>query len=237
MGPTRAALLRYRRYLAETYLPRARASLGLGDLPNGAACYRAMVRRYASLDEAPEHLFARAEAASDEGLRDVLDAGASVYGTRDLAELLAKARSDPAERYSSPAEMLADARDTAARARRAFAPLFLALPSQPLSVEPYPAGQRGLGLPPRYRPSGDPTVPAITWVPDERFAAMPRALLRTTILHEGIPGHHLIGARRAAAPGHPLVRIAYQAAFDEGWAVYSEGLAAAAGMPPRPPDG
>jgi uncharacterized protein (DUF885 family) len=103
-----------------------------------------------------------------------------------------------------------------------------------LSVEPYPAGQRGLGLPPRYRPSGNPSVPAITWVPDERFAAMPRALLRTTILHEGIPGHHLIGARSAAAARHPLVRIAYQAAFDEGWAVYSEGLAAAAGMPPSP---
>lgn len=233
-GPARAAMLRYRRYLAETYLPRARATLGVDGLPNGAACYRGMIRRFTSLDEAPEHLFARAEAASDEGLRDALQAGAQVYGTTNLTELLAKARSDPAEHYSSPAEMMADARDTAAQARRAFLPLFVALPTQGLSVEPYPASQRGLGLPPRYRPSGDPAVAAITWVPDERFASMPRGLLRSTILHEGIPGHHLVGARMAAARRHPLMKIAYQFAYDEGWAVYSEGLADAAGMPPSP---
>jgi uncharacterized protein (DUF885 family) len=233
-GPVRAALTRYRHYLQETYLPRSRGTLGLSELPNGPACLRARIRRYTSLDLSVEQLFAMAEHANDQGLLDALVAGSARYGTRDLAMLLSKARSDPAERYNSAAEMLEDSRATAEQARRAFAPQFLTIPTQALAVEPYPEGKRNLGLPPRYISSGNVSVPATTWVPDDRFASMPRGVMRRTILHEGIPGHHFVGARRAGRVVHPLLRLAYQPAFDEGWALYSEGLADTAGMAPSP---
>jgi uncharacterized protein (DUF885 family) len=67
-------------------------------------------------------------------------------------------------------------------------------------------------------------------VSDDRFDAMPRAVLRSTTLHEGIPGHHLVAARMAGRTGHPLTRLAYQGAFDEGWALYAESLADEAGQ-------
>ena len=229
-GPNQRALRRYRSYLNDTYLPRARTTLGLNALPNGPACYRALVRRYTSLSEAPEQFLAKVEAANLAGVAAAIKAGEPHYRTRDARELLRKAREDPAQRYSSSAEMLADAQQTALRAPGDFRSFFLRMPTQELKVQPYPEGRRGLGLPMRYFASGSPSVPAVTWVSDDRFDAMPRAVLRSTILHEGIPGHHLVGARMAGRPGHPLTRLAYQAAFDEGWALYAESLAHEAGL-------
>jgi uncharacterized protein (DUF885 family) len=229
-GPNREALRRYRSFLAETYLPRARTTMGLNALPNGPACYRAFFRRHTSLTEPPEQFLAKVEAANLAGVAAGIEAGAAHYGTRDARELLRKAREDPAEHYSSSAEMLADAQQTAIRARQDYAPFFLRMPGQELKVQPYPEGRRGLNLPMRYFASGDPAVPATTWVSDDRFDAMPRAVLRSTIFHEGIPGHHMVGARMAERAGHPLLRLAYQGAFDEGWALYAERLALEAGL-------
>lgn len=233
-GTNLGALRRYRDFLRDFYLPRSRTSLGVNALPEGEACYRALARRYTGLDEPIETTLARVEAANSQGLADALEAGAGHYGTRNPVELLRKAREDPAELYASSQEMMADARETAERARRAFAPLFVAIPAQGLIVQPYPEGRRGLGLPFRYFASGVPSIPATTWVPDERFAVTPRAVVRSTILHEGLPGHHMIGGRMAGRAIHPLRKVAYQGAFDEGWALYSESLAREAGMTPSP---
>lgn len=230
-GPHRQAWRRYRAFLSDTYLPRARTTLGLNALPNGPACYRALVRRFTSLSDDPEVLLAKLEATNLNGVAAAVAAGGKHYGTPEPRALLRKAREDPAERYSTPAEMLAEAQQTATRAPRDFARFFLEMPRQELKVQPYPEGRRGLGLPMRYFASGTVSVPAVTWVSDDRFDSMPRAALRSTILHEGIPGHHMVGGRMAGRTGHhPLTRLAYQAAFDEGWALYAEGLADEAGL-------
>jgi uncharacterized protein (DUF885 family) len=49
-GAILPALRRYRAFLAETYLPRARIATALSALPNGSACYRALVRSATTLD-------------------------------------------------------------------------------------------------------------------------------------------------------------------------------------------
>ena len=50
------ALRRYRNYLADEYSQRARTSVGLVANPGGAACFRALIRRYTTLDVAPSRL-------------------------------------------------------------------------------------------------------------------------------------------------------------------------------------
>lgn len=50
------ALRRYRNYLADEYSPRARTSVGLVANPGGAACFRAQIRRYTTLDISPSQL-------------------------------------------------------------------------------------------------------------------------------------------------------------------------------------
>ena len=223
-GALYPALARYRDFLAKEYLPAARVSLSIADLPGGSDCYRALARRYTTLDRSPEELLAMAEAANAAGVARIKELGQRRYGISDPAEILQKARLEPSEKYQSPDEMLAEARGVVAESRTAFAPLFRSLPDQEVAVEPYPPHQQGLGLDARYDHSEDPSVPAIYRIPVERFAGATRAGNITTSWHEGIPGHHLIFGRRAGKKLHALRRMVISSAFNEGWAQYAETL-------------
>ena len=218
------ALARYQAFLASEYLGASRKTLGIAALPDGAQCYRALARRYTTLDRSPEELFAMAEAADAAGVARIRMLGQRRYGTDDVAEILRKARAEPSEKYRSPEEMLAEARRTVTESRSVFAPFFRSLPDQALSVEPYPPHQQGLGLDARYDHSEDPEAPAIYRIPLERFDRVARSGNITTSWHEGLPGHHLLFGRRAGKAIHPLRRIIISPAFNEGWAQYAEGL-------------
>src|SRR4029450_3766022 len=50
------ALRRYRDFLQAEYLPEARESTGASALPEGARCYRALLRRFTTLDLSPDAL-------------------------------------------------------------------------------------------------------------------------------------------------------------------------------------
>jgi uncharacterized protein (DUF885 family) len=60
------ALRRYRDFLRSDYLPRARSTTAVAALPNGEACYRASVRRYATVDMDATAVPLYAERVADE---------------------------------------------------------------------------------------------------------------------------------------------------------------------------
>lgn len=222
------ALARYRDYLRDEYLPRARSSLALSALPCGADGYRAALRRYTALDVAPDdvHAFALAELERVEAeLRPV---ALRAMGTDDLAEVCRRLRTTDAYRYTSAEEMLADARGIVARARERLPAWFAALPNAPVGVEPMSGA--------------DVSSPGGVYVPpaDDRPAAFqanthPSAMLtrvraESVILHETVPGHHLQLALARERGAHPLTRVMGNSGFVEGWAVYAESLADEMGL-------
>ncbi len=222
------ALARYRDYLRDEYLPRARPSLAISALPCGVDGYHAAVRRSTALDVAPDevHAFALAELVRAEAEMRAL--APRVMGTDDLAEVRHRLRTAPEVRYASADEMLATARDVVARAWERLPAWFGALPEGRVGVEPMPGadGSSPGGL---YVPAADDR-PATFQANMHPSAMLTRARAESVILHETVPGHHLQLALARERGAHPLTRVMGNSGFVEGWAVYAESLADEMGL-------
>jgi uncharacterized protein (DUF885 family)/imidazolonepropionase-like amidohydrolase len=225
------ALRRYRAFLADEYLPRARADIGLGGIPDGRACYAAQLRSYTSLDLDPDELTrisVRESAAVDSALRPLLD---SLVGPMPLAAAKRAVRTDPRFRYRSAEEMLALSREVLARAEAAAPRVFARVPQVPLVVEATPAYLERSDAPARYLRSPRPGAPATYYLNTYRASEQPRMNAVVSAAHEGIPGHHL-ETTYAPRPDDPIRRDLWTPAFREGWGMYAEPLAGEMGLYP-----
>jgi uncharacterized protein (DUF885 family)/alpha-beta hydrolase superfamily lysophospholipase len=212
------ALRRYREFLADEYAPRARTSVGVGALPDGATCFRALIRRYTTLDVPPAQLGASGRA--------MLEADDALVLRRRQVQLIA----DTANRFLTSAEALGAMRDALTRAAGAAPRWFGRLPEILVpSVDSMPDG--GHADPDaQYVPGGRDEPPRV-------YVNVPRLLepggrlqAERLAFHEGVPGHHLQIALARSADAHPLNRVLSNTAFGEGWAVYASNLAAEMGL-------
>src|SRR5258705_12368776 len=112
---------RYREFLRTEVMPKARPQekAGLSYLPGGADCYRKQIRIQTSLDMAPEaiHQLGLAEVAKVRAY--LAELAARALGTRDIAEIQRRLRTDPTTHFSNAAKGQAKARDALARAQTA----------------------------------------------------------------------------------------------------------------------
>jgi len=80
-------------------------------------------------------------------------------------------------------------------------------------------------------PTMDGSVPGIYWINLKSVEANPKFGLKTLTYHEAVPGHHWQIALNLAQEELPLLRrIAPYNAYVEGWALYSEQVAAEMGL-------
>lgn len=225
------AVRRYRDFLVNEYAPKARDSVGLSVLPDGAACYAAQLRNFTTLDRTPQAVYdlgQKTVAANEAGVADL---GQRVFGTRDIKTILAKVEKAKDNHFKSEAELLDFSRGMLARARELSAPLFEALPAQPAIIQPLPDYQRGSGLSAHYIPSGDPNKPGEYRIPLENWKKDTRGSAEITLVHETWPGHHLQIALANGLPArHTVTKLSFNSAYIEGWGRYSERLAEEAGI-------
>ena len=212
------ALRRYRDFLANEYLPRARSSVGLAALPNGAACFRALVRRYTTLDTATQAL----EAIG----RDLL-AGADVEAIRARQRMLL---ADSANQFRSSREALTSMTDALRRAAAAAPRWFRRVPSPLVPVVDSMPDAGSVDPDALYVP-GNGTAPPRVYVNVPRVLEPGGRLYAERLaFHEGIPGHHFQISLQQTADVHPLDRLLWNAGWGEGWAVYASNLADEMGL-------
>jgi uncharacterized protein (DUF885 family) len=225
------ALQRYRNFLRDEYLPRARTSLGVSALPDGVACYRALARAATTLDRAPQTVVAIGEKAVAENLDTVRALGRQLYGTGDVGTIIARTGQAEDNHFASQQALIDFSAATVEAARLKSIPLFGQLPDQSVVVEPPPAHERGSGLSSHYDPEPDRTRPAVYRINIDNWQADTRGAAEITAVHETWPGHHLQMALAAGLGNqHRLSRLVYNAAYVEGWARYAESLAEEAGI-------
>jgi uncharacterized protein (DUF885 family) len=142
-------------------------------------------------------------------------------GTGDPAEFRARLRADTSLRYTSVAEIVADAVATLARAEAEAPCWFARLPRtacRAVAVEagpmayytaPSPGGERGGTF---FYMTADPSA----WA---------RYQLEVTTFHEAVPGHHLQLALAQELDLHPVLGELEVTSYVEGWGLYAERLA------------
>lgn len=220
------ALKRYRDFMSQDYLPAARDTLGLDALPNGAACYQAMLRHHTTLDRTPAEVVATGEAAVARNLSEIAAIGQARFGSRDLPAILKAMQAAPENRFASPKELVDFSNLVLARTIVLSASAFESLPHQPTAIEPLPEMQAGSGVPAHYKPQNDPAKRGLYILPLDHWKTDTKGEAEIAVVHETIPGHHLQTALTKELVGQsPLLQISRNTAYVEGWGRYAERLA------------
>lgn len=225
------ALIAYRDFLRDEYLLKARDDLSIKAIPDGEACYEALLRQYHTAAIGGKTTFERGKATVDANRKAVIARGETMFGESDFATILHHTKADPANRFRSEQEPIDFTRAFAPVAREKIAPFFSKLPEQELVVEPFPDFLKGSGQSSRYEPKPATDGAATFRIDTDDWAMQTRGEAEIVLVHEGWPGHHLQIATAYAVEGlHPVTRLLGSTAYIEGWARYAEGLAEEAGL-------
>lgn len=226
------ALRRYRDFLADTYLPQARDSIAVSDLPDGEACYRAFLRTETTLDRSPRAVFDLGQQTVSANEAEILRLGGKLYGTSDIAATLAAAKANPQEKFASKDDLLSFSREFMARAKSATAAqLIAALPVQDVVIEHERDFEEQAAVSSHLDIQPDVSKPEIYRIELNNWASQTRAEAEIVVVHETVPGHHLqIALARELSPPGQLSKLVSNAAYQEGWARYAEALGEEAGI-------
>jgi uncharacterized protein (DUF885 family) len=141
-------------------------------------------------------------------------------------------------RYPNPTsdesreQIMEDIKGILSDAQKRSALLFDKRPKSPVVAQPYPRFSEANQAASYYPPALDGSRPGTFQYP-RRLEEMTKFGLRTLVYHETVPGHHFqIGLEfeDSALPGFRRVgALGIISAFDEGWGLYAERLAAESG--------
>ena len=219
------AIERFADYIEEDYLPQAREELALTVHPNGAECYRALVRSFTTIAPSPDaiHETGLQQVAMIRGeMQEILD---QHYNGEAIESFLQRLNEDPEFTFTSSEEILTHARQSLTGIRELMPQLFGVLPKADVIIEPYPA-YRSSGTGEYWSSSEDGERPGIFFVPVTEPTKRSRIVQQSLLYHETLPGHHLQGAIALELGDrvHPIARYLWNDGYSEGWALYSERL-------------
>lgn len=224
----RPALGRYRDTLVEEVLPAARPDdrPGICHLDGGEEAYQQLVWAHTSTDLTPGDVHDIGLAQVERLAGEYRELAGPLTGTSDVGEILARLRGDPDLHYRSAEDLVADAERALARATAEAPRAFHRVPRASCSAEATERGALAYYSSPA-EPGGQGTFFFNT--------ADPRSWgtfeIESTTFHEGVPGHHFQLALALETEGlHPVHSRLYLAAFNEGWALYTERLADELGL-------
>jgi len=229
------ALTRYRDFLRDEYLPRARINVSIESHPRGRECYRGLIFSNVTITADPNALYdiAVEKVAAERDLAVRL--GKKIYGdkAKDWNSLAALMRADPRNRFASKEEVREYTERTYERAHAAAARMVLTPPAAKVKLEPFPEFQQASAPGGQYLPAADDGSRPATYyyrnVPHDLY----KASLQNVILHETLPGHHLqiaFLAEHGRKENHPIARLLFFSGPGEGWASYSEDFAREIGL-------
>jgi uncharacterized protein (DUF885 family) len=219
-------------FVESTYLPACRDSVGLRDTPDGPAHYALLVRHYTTTDATPDaiHALGLEEVARNREAMDKIRV--KVGFTGDLPAFFKAVRADPKLKCTSE-KMIVDGHKAIIAMMQANLPrLFGKIPSTPIEVRPFDPIRAKSAPGGEYLPvPSDGSRPGIFFVNASDPTTRPTYTMQALAYHEAVPGHHFQMSLSLESPGRPpFRRYFYLPAFDEGWALYSEGLPGEIGL-------
>jgi uncharacterized protein (DUF885 family) len=225
---------------------RGRAEAGVWAQPDGEALYAANIRSVGDSRLSPAEIHKlgldQVRLVSSRLTARLRQLG---YGKGPLRQRLDALAKDPKQHFEDSdagRAALLDHLRGLVRDMEARQPTFLKqamIPTQHLEIRAVPAATQDSAPGGYYDgPSLDGSRPGIYWINLRDMAGIHRYALPTLSYHEGVPGHHTQGATALALPQAPMMlRIASFNAYQEGWALYAERLAAELGVYAKDPAG
>jgi len=205
-------------FMRSEYLVKARDTLAASKLPDGAAYYQAMIRKFTTLDLKPEqiHQIGLDEVARIKALQLTTMAKTGFKGT--LPEFMIFLRTDPQFYAKTPRELLMTAAYIVKKADLKLKETIGTLPRFRHGILPVPDA-----LAPIY--TGGRGGLESCMFNTYNLPARPLYTLPSLVLHECTPGHSFQAALALEAPARPAFRNeTYFSGYGEGWGLYLEWL-------------
>ena len=222
-------------YLAEIR-PSAPHEAGIWRLPRGAELYAAMIRHMTDSERSPADVH---QVGLDEVERITSEMDAILrsegYTEGSVGERMQRLNVEERFVYPNTAEgkaaLIEDARTQIEGISKVLPQWFATRVNYPVEVRAVPEYSQDSAPTGYYNPPAkDGSRPGVYWLNVRDTAVHPRFALPTLTYHESIPGHHLHFATAIDQDVPPLVTAIWSNAAGEGWALYSEQLAAEMGM-------
>ena len=216
-------------FMKNEYLPKARSTFSLSDLPNGKALFdyaiKVHTRTGLSADEIHEIGLRGLEQITIQRQEHLKQIGF----TGTIAEFNQKMQTDRSLRWYTAAEVERDLRENLEYIKPLLPRLFHPFPEVRYDMKPvepfreasFPAGQY-------FAPTIDLTRPGIFYYNTFNVGTegVRKFVMPSLAFHEVVPGHHFGAVLTRLNKKLPDFRRYFMhAAFDEGWARYAEELA------------
>lgn len=215
-----------RDFLRDEYLPRTRASVGLDQLPNGAAWYAFRVREQTTSDMTPAQIHELGLAEVERIQKEIRKVMEALRFNGELNVFFDYANTDSRFEFPTEAALLAYYKGLAARVELGIPKLFSVQPKAQFEIRPVEAFRAQAQAAGSYqRPSADGTRPGIFYVNTYDLPSRKTWSAESLFLHEAIPGHHFQIAIQQELEDVPAFRrFGRFTAFSEGWGLYAESL-------------
>ncbi len=226
------ALRKLRDYLVHTYIPGARESIAMSDLPDGRAWYAYILKTSTTTDLTPEqiHQLGLAEVKRIRGEMDALIAATGFQGS--FADFCHFLRTDPRFFYDRPEDLLTGYRDITKRIDPQLVKLFGKLPRLPYGVRAVPEST-AKSQTTAYYANGSLAAGRPGWFTVNTYdlKSRPKWEMEALASHESVPGHHIMYALIEELGELPDWRKwDVYPAMSEGWALYAESLGGKIGL-------
>ena len=232
LGPAYAAFVAAAKSIAAT----VKRDHGVGALPDGAAFYNERTAYHTTLKKpaAEIHKLGLSEVARLSADMRRLKAKLGFRGS--LKAFYADLRSNPRYLYPNTDEgralYLARALELELQANAALPAVFGTLPKAGIAVkrmEPFLESGQTIAF--YNQPSPDGSRPGVVFYNLASMATLPKWQMAALAFHEGIPGHHLQISIAQETKNIPDFRkYSFFTSYVEGWALYTESLAAEMGL-------
>jgi uncharacterized protein (DUF885 family) len=219
----------FREALRQT-LPDARSEerCGLSWLDGGDEAYAATLRYFTTTDKSAEEIHEIGLAQVRKLADEYRALGPEVVGTDDLEQIFEAMRTDPKLHFERADEMVEQSKVALARAEAVMGEWFEVVPKAPCAVEGVTVGAKAF----YFAPATDGSRGGTFFINTEDAETWGRFELEAMAFHEGVPGHHLQLAIASELPDSvpEFRKHLHNAAYAEGWGLYSERLSDEMGL-------
>jgi uncharacterized protein (DUF885 family) len=220
-------------FLQSEYLPKARMSSGINDLPGGEKLYTYLVKYWTTTNKTPYEIY-HTGTAEVKRIRDVMEQVKNqVQFKGSLVSFFSYMNTDRRFMpFTSADEILTAFRKIQATIDPNLKKMFTLTPETKFEIRQTEAFRAASASPEYYPGLPDGSRPGIFYIPIVDATKFNTASgMESLFLHEAIPGHHYqmsIQSENTSLPA--LRRFIWYGAYGEGYALYCESLGKELGL-------
>lgn len=216
----------FKNFLVEEYIPKARETISIQDLPNGKKWYEYNVKAMTTTNMKPEEIHELGLKEVERITVEMNKVREQVGFKKDLKAFNKHLLTDSKFYYKKAEDLIIGYRDIAKRADAELPRIFGTLPRLTYGVREIPAF-KAEASPAAYYMSGSLQTGRAGYFEANTtdLKARPKWAMEALTLHEAVPGHHLqIALAQELGDMPKFRRYDGYTAYVEGWGLYSEKL-------------